>query len=198
MNIRTIRENLGRSKTCCQRREFQQGLFLVISALRDLGGLRAPTDIRQDFRDAISMVCSASEFKTLRPTPIIYTAGKERDILAQLIKIYQMYVNSKNSETYEEAAARKLKIDHALRNGKNCLSRGNLQDADRCFGEAIQNYRDEIALFSVIAKEYMALKEYGRALGYLREGVKRAPKDTNLLRLADECLRLRQDATMAR
>ncbi|MBQ7738287.1 MAG: hypothetical protein IJT59_01340 [Desulfovibrionaceae bacterium] len=194
MNIRKIREDLGRIQPSCQRRDFNHALVLLISSLKELGGQRAPMDIRQDFRDALITICSDPIFKAVHATPITYTAGKEREILSQLVKVYQAIVGQANKETYEEAAARKLKIDHALRDGKNFLSRGLVSDADTCFAQAVKNYRDENALFAMIAREFMNAKEFARAQGYLKFGLKQAPNDPLLLSLAMQCQRLRAQA----
>ncbi|MBQ9536864.1 MAG: hypothetical protein IJU79_03635 [Desulfovibrionaceae bacterium] len=191
MNIRKIREDLGRVKSSCQRRDFNNALFLLISSLKELGGQRAPLDLRQDFRDALFAICSDPNYKSVRPTPVIYNAGKEREILAQMLQVYQAIVGQVETESYEVAAARKLKIDQALRDGKNFLSRGLVPEAELSFAEAVKNYRTENALFAIIAREFMAVKEYGRGLGYLREGLKRAPTDPMLRELANECMRLR-------
>ena len=193
MNVRKIREDLGRVKTSCQRRDFQHGLYLLIASLKELGGQRPTTDIRSDLREAVNTIASDPEFKAVCAQTISYKPGAERELLSMLIQIYQTLVGKKNSESYEEAAERKLKIDQALRSGKNFLSHGRLADAEACFADAIKNYRDENALFLMIARAYIELKEYGRGLGYLREGLKRAPQDPNMLKLADECLRMRAE-----
>ena len=38
MNARKVREDLGRAKACCARRDTERALFLTISALKELGG----------------------------------------------------------------------------------------------------------------------------------------------------------------
>ncbi|MBO4336229.1 MAG: hypothetical protein J5846_10445 [Desulfovibrio sp.] len=194
MNIRKIRESLGRVKTSCQRRDFSHALYLLIASLKELAGQRPPTDLRSDFREAINLVGSDPQFKELSANPLIYKPGAERELLTLLIQIYQTLTGKKNTESYEEALERKLKIDHALRDGKHFLSRRQIAEAEACFAEAIKNYRDEHALFLMIARAYIEIKEYARGLGYLRDGLKHAPNDPNLLRLADECLRMRTES----
>ena len=194
VNIRKIREDLGRAKSSCQRRDFLQGLFLLISSLKELGGQRAPTDLRSDFREAIASVCADPLYKAVKPTPISYVAGRERDILTQMVQVYQTVVHKKNTETYEEAAERKLKLDHALRDGKRFLASRQIAEAELCFADSIKYCRYENALFAMIARAYIDIKEYTRGLGYLREGLKRAPNDTALLALAESCQRMRQSS----
>ncbi|MBQ7585432.1 MAG: hypothetical protein IJU40_04185 [Desulfovibrionaceae bacterium] len=110
------------------------------------------------------------------------------------MQVYQALQGKVEKETYEEAAARKLKIDHALRDGKNYLKRGLVSEADLSFAIAVKNYRDENALFAMIAREFIAVKEYARGLGYLKAGLKVAPQDPLLNQLAQECMRLRTQA----
>ncbi|MCR4666192.1 MAG: tetratricopeptide repeat protein [Desulfovibrio sp.] len=191
MNIRKIREDLGRVRTSCQRRDVPHGLYLLISSLKELGGQKPTTDLRADFREAVNMIASDPEFKAVCAQPLIYKPGSERELLGMLIQVYQTMVGKKNTETYEEASARKLRIDHSLRDGKKFLSHGRVQDAETCFAEAIKNYKDENALFLLIARAYIEVKEVNRAIGYLREGLKKAPQDPALRSLADECLRMK-------
>ena len=54
MNARKVREDLGRAKACCARRDTERALFLTISALKELGGQSAPLDLRGDFRAAVA------------------------------------------------------------------------------------------------------------------------------------------------
>ena len=63
MNTRKIREDLGRVKASCMRRDFERALFLTISALRELGGQTAPSDLRGDFRTAVSYLVADPEYK---------------------------------------------------------------------------------------------------------------------------------------
>ncbi|MBQ7457405.1 MAG: hypothetical protein IJS54_07360 [Desulfovibrio sp.] len=194
MNARKIREDIGRVKTSCQRRDFINALILLAGCIKELGGQRVPQDFRTEFREALNSLTSDPTFKQFHPNPIIYKPGGEREILAILIQVYQNVVGKKNTETFEETAERKLRIDMALRDAKNYLSKGQGTDADRSFAEAIKNYRDEYSLFLVIAHIYMDYKEYGRALGYIREGLKRHPQEPSLLRLAETCMQMRADA----
>lgn len=194
MNTRKIREDIGRVKTSCQRRDLPTALLLLIGCIKELGGMRVPTDFRTDFREALNAITADPQFKELTPQPVPYKAGAEREILTILVQTYQKLVGKKNEESFEEAAERKLRIDVALRNAKTYLTRGQSAEADRAFTEAVKNYRDENALFLVIARTYMEFKEYGRALGYIREGLKRAPQEQSLQDLAETCMQLRAEA----
>lgn len=54
--------------------------------------------------------------------------------------------------------------------------------------------KTETAVFAVMAKAMMDAGEYVRALGHIRNGLKVKPQDAELIRLADECTRLRAAA----
>ena len=63
MNARKVREDLGRAKACCARRDTERALFLTISALKELGGQSAPLDLRGDFRAAVADLAVDPELK---------------------------------------------------------------------------------------------------------------------------------------
>ena len=194
MNARKIREHLGQARTSCQRRDFTRALNLTIMALKELGKQSAPIDTRSDFRDTLTELSADPTFKANVKTPISYQPGKELEIREILVNLYNTLQGVASNEDYDTALQRKLGIDHALRDGKAFLSRGKLPEAEASFAEALKNYRDEDSLFAVIARAYMEKEEYVRALGYLREGLKKAPSNSDLLRLSEECARLRQQA----
>ncbi|MBQ7608202.1 MAG: hypothetical protein IJU76_09570 [Desulfovibrionaceae bacterium] len=197
MNARKIREDLGRVKTSCQRRDLKTALLLLISSVKELNGQRFPTDMRTDFREALNAATADPQFKKIYTQPIIYKAGAEREIVILLARVYQTLIGKQSEETFEEAADRKLRIDSAIRDAKNYLARGQMREAEASFTEALKNYRDEHSIFLVIARLYMDCKEYGRALGYIREGLKKIPEDASLRELGETCLRLRGDAARA-
>lgn len=194
MNGRKIHEDLGRAKTSMKRQDVSRALYLTISALRELGSSPAPTDTRADFREVIGDIGNDPKFKAFNNGPIFYQPGKEREILSRLIKFYNASRTAVDEENYETALTRKLNLDHALRDGKKFLAQGKVNEAELCFADARKFFKDEIAMFAVIAREFMAVGEYVRALGQLREGLKIKPTDGCLLRLSDECTRLRTAA----
>lgn len=194
MNGRKIREDLGRAKTSYKRNDLSRAVYLAISALKELGSATAPTDTRADYREVIGYIGNDTKFKEFNKAPVIYQPGKEREILSRFIKFYNASRTAVDEESYETALTRKLHLDHALRDGKKFLAQGKVNEAELSFADARKFFKDEIAMFAVIAREFMAVGEYVRALGQLREGLKVKPADAHLLRLADECTRLRTAA----
>lgn len=191
MNGRKIHEDLGRAKTSYKRNDLSRAVYLAISALKELGSSPAPTDTRADYREVIGYIGNDPKFREFSKQPIIYQPGKEREILSCLIKFYNASRCVVDEEDYETALTRKLHLDHALRDGKKFLAQGKVNEAELCFADARKFFRDEISMFAVIAREFMAVGEYVRALGQIREGLKLKPADGHLLRLGDECSRLR-------
>ena len=191
MNGRKIHEDLGRAKTSYKRNDLSRAVYLAISALKELGSAPAPTDTRADYREVIGDIGNDPKFKTFNNGPIFYQPGKEREILSRLIKFYNASRSAIDEESYETALTRKLHLDHALRDGKKFLAQGKVNEAELCFADARKFFRDEISMFAVVAREFMAVGEYVRALGQIREGLKLMPTDAYLLRLGDECSKLR-------
>lgn len=194
MNIRKIREDLGRVRTSCLRHDFPRALFLAIAALKELGGMCAPADLRGDFRDALSVLSSASEFKKIYGRPVAYQAGAERALLSLFIGLYKELKGHEDQEDYETTLQRKLNLDRFLKEGRLYLAQGKASEADASFAEALKYFKNETAVFAVMAKAMMDAGEYVRALGHIRNGLKVKPQDAELIRLADECTRLRAAA----
>lgn len=194
MNARKIRENLGRAKASCQRRDFPRAVYLTIAAFKELGGQTAPTDLRGDFRNALTVLTSDPQYKKECGQPLSYQPGKERELLIFFIKLYKELRGQENQEDYETTLQRKLNLDRCIKEGKLLLSQGKGSEADASFAEALKYYKNEFSVFSMMAKAMLEAGEYVRALGHVRKGLKERPEDAELLQLAEECLRLRAQA----
>lgn len=191
MNIRKIREDLGRSKSSLQRRDFPRALFLFAGALKELGGQGAPTDLRGDIRTALADLCADPDYKKECSQPLSYQPGKERDLLLAINDIYKRIMGQEDAEDYESTLRRKLNLDRCFRDGRQFLAQNRPSDADDCFAELFSYYKNEFAVHGMIAKAMMEAGEYVRALGYLRNGLKERPDDAELRAMAEECLKLR-------
>ena len=192
MNARKVREDLGRAKSCCARRDTERALFLTITALKELGGQNAPLDLRGDFRTAISDLAAAPELKDAGVSGLTYTPGAEKDLLQKLSQVYRSMKGQEKEEEYQSALQRKLSLDHSFSAGKKFLSAGKPTEADACFVEALKHYKDEKAIFGMMARAMMDAGEYVRAMGHARNGLKELPNDAELTRIIEECTRLRQ------
>lgn len=191
MNIRKIREDLGRAKASCMRRDLLRALYLTISALRELGGQTAPTDLRGDIRAAVSTLASDPGLVDHLPPNVAYQPGNEKELIQIFAKTYKEFKAHDEQEDYETTLQRKLNLDRWIRDGKIFLEEGRPSDADACFSEAMKYYKGEQAVFAVMSKAMMDAGEYVRAMGHARNGLKENPQDVELSRLLDECTRLR-------
>lgn len=194
MNTRKIREDLGRIKTCIQRRDFPRALYLFCISARDLGGQAAPMDLRGDFRSALAEICSDPVYKKEYPQALSYQPGKEKDLLIFLNAFYKQLMGAEDQEEYEAALQRKLSLDRCLNDGKSFLKRGQPSDADNSFNEAFKYYKNEFAIYGMMAKAMLEAGHPGRALGYVRKGLAERPEDAELLKLARECASQRAKA----
>ncbi len=191
MNARKIREDLGRIKTCIQRRDFLRALYLFCISIKDLGGQAAPMDLRGDFRTALAEICADPVYKNEYPQPLSYQPGRERDLLVFFNAFYKQLKGAENKEGYEETLQRKLSLDRCLNDGKAFLKQGEASEADNSFNEAFKYYKNEFAIYSMMAKAMLDAGHPGRALGYVRKGLAERADDKELLALAQECGKLR-------
>lgn len=191
MNPRKIREDLGRIRTSLQRRDFQGALSLLVKSLKDLGGQQAPTDIRGDFRTALADICADTTYKKAFSQPVSYQPGKEKETLAFFQKFLNQLTGEAEEEDYEAALQRKLNLDRCINNGKGFISQGKFSEADDSFAEALKFYKDEIMAFGMMARAMMDAGQYVRALGYVRKGLQERADNPDLVKLGEECARLR-------
>ena len=192
MNARKIREDLGRAKACCSRHDTERALFLTITALKELGGQSAPLDLRGDFRTAFAELAADPDLKAAGVPALAYAPGAEKEVLQQLSQVYRTLKGQEKEEEYQSALQRKLSLDHSFSDGKKFLSAGKPTEADACFVEALRHYKDEKAIFGMMARAMMDAGEYVRAMGHARTGLKELPDDEELGRILEECARLRQ------
>lgn len=192
MNARKIRENLGRIKPCCKRGEADRALFLFMSALKELGGQTAPLDMRGDFRNGLADVLVLPKIKALAGPSLTYTPGSERELLQHCATVYRAMLDLVDDEEYEVALQRKLNIDRAFKDGKKFLREGKSSEADACFAEAMKYYKDEHAIFGMMARAMLDAGEPVRALGHVRAGLKRRPNDPALQSLLVQCAAMRK------
>lgn len=192
MNARKVREDLGRAKACCARHDTERALFLTISALKELGGQSAPLDLRGDFRSAVADLASDPELKAAGAPAVVYSPGAEKDLLQLLSQLYRSMKGQEKEEEYQAALQRKLNLDRCFNDGKKFLAEGKPSEADASFAEALKYYKDEKAIFGMMARVMMDAGEYVRAIGHARSGLKELPDNAELSRILEECIRLRQ------
>lgn len=192
MNERKAREDLGKVKTCIQRRDFPRAIYLFCLALREAGNQAAPTTLRGDYRTALTDICADPVYKKYYNQPVQYQPGKERELLTFFNKLYNQIIGSEDKEDYETTLQRKLNLDRCISDGKAFLNQGKISEADACFIEGLKYYRNEIAAFGMMAKALMDVNQYVRAMGYLKKGLKEKPEDADLMRMLEECENMRK------
>ena len=109
-------------------------------------------------------------------------------------RFYSALSGEEEEEDYEATLARKVNLDRCINDGKVFLGQGKPSDADNCFAEAFKYYKDESAVYGLMAKAMMDAKEYVRALGYIRKGLNEKADNADLRQLAEECLKKRAQA----
>ncbi|CAI3226954.1 tetratricopeptide repeat protein [Desulfovibrio legallii] len=192
MNISQIRLGLGRVKSSCARRDLERALDLAIAALDALGGQTPPTDLRGDIRNAVASLAADPDIRAHAPAPLAYQPGMEQDLARSLRQVRDGLKNAQEQEDYAATLQRKQQLDRWFKDGKAFLAQGKPSEADACFAEALRHYRDETALFGMMAKAMMEAGEYVRALGHIRAGLKANPGNAALADLAEACASLRQ------
>lgn len=191
MNPRKIKEDLGRAKTCIQRRDFPRAVYLLCVCLKEVTPQGAPTPLRSDFRSTITDICADPVYKKSFTQPIVYQPGKERELLSFFNKFYKQLMGTEDKEDYEATLQRKLNLDRCINDGKAFISQGKLTEADECFADAMKYYKNEVAAFAMMARAFMAGGHYVRGLGYAKKGLAEAPNNEDLRKLAEECARKR-------
>lgn len=148
-------------------------------------------DLRGDFRTALGEICSDPVYKKEYPNPIAYQPGRERDLLIFFNKFYKQLMGAEDKEDYEATLQRKLSLDRCLNDGKAFLKQGDPSEADNSFSEAFKYYKNEFAIYGMMAKAMLEAGHAARALGYVRKGLAERPDDADLARLAQECAKQR-------
>ncbi|MDR2726919.1 MAG: hypothetical protein LBC10_02880 [Deltaproteobacteria bacterium] len=182
MDIRQIRENLGRVKPYYLKNETLRALAALINGLKGAltlpGGL--PTDVRAPLREAVQLMTRDELVKKHTEVRLAYQQGEERQLLTALVALHHNIETELNSENDATAIARKQRLDQALNQGLRSLEAGRVSEADEYFQQAVANYRDEHRLFFYIGKSLLEADAAKRSVPYLRKGVETNPDDNEM------------------
>jgi predicted Zn-dependent protease len=194
MDVRKVRESLGRVRTSFQRNETRRALAFFISGLQSIGNSTTPPEVRGDIREAVQLLARDEQIRKHFPggQNTSYTPGQEKALLQLVTQIHDMLVEAEGKESPEEALARKIKIDQTFNAGKKLMEQGKASEADASFAEAVQSYKDEHRLFYMIAKLLVDAEEVVRAGHYLKKGLEVLPDDPDLMALLERARVLRQ------
>lgn len=194
MELKEIREHLGRVKVAYLRNDVMRALASAIMGVKGVASLsQPPTDLKSLVREAVQLLARDNTIKQFCKGSLMYTAGQERQLLAVLANTYKALIDEQNREDQEQARARKLKLDQMLNLGTRLLAQGQVSEADHAFTEAANQYRDEHRLFAFIGKALLDADEPRRALPYLKKGLEAAPEDVMLRDLLAQAMRMKND-----
>ena len=195
MELKEIREHLGRVKVAYLRNDIMRALASAIMGLKGVAALpQPPTDVKSLVREAVQLLARDNTIKQFCKGSLIYTVGQERQLLAVLANTYKALIDEQNREDKEQARARKIKLDQLLNLGVRLLAQGQVSEADHSFSEAATQYRDEHRLFAFIGKALIEANEPRRALPYLKKGLEAAPDDVMLKDLFAEAVRMKTES----
>lgn len=190
MDMRKIRENLGRIKLYYLKGETLQALGSAVMALKDvvrMGGT-PPTDVRSPLREGVQLLAQDKDVKRLSKGPLMYQPGQERALLLALAALYKQMGEEAGRENPRDAFARKQRLDQALGLGRRLLAQAKVSEADAAFQEALTCYRDEHRVFQLIGKLLLEADQPRRAVPYLKKAVELEPDNAAARRLMETAL----------
>lgn len=194
MDLRKIRENLGRIKVYYLKGDTLRALGAAVVALKALAvpGVVLPVDVRGLLREGVQLLARDKDVKRLLKTPLMYQPGQERALLLHLAQVYKQLEEEAGREDHDAALARKRRLDQALNVGQRLLAQGKASEADASFQEALAFYRDEHRVFQLVGKWLLDAGQPRRALSYLRKAVELEPDNAVARDLLDAAGRLRE------
>ncbi|MCH5277866.1 MAG: hypothetical protein J1E80_08575 [Desulfovibrionaceae bacterium] len=177
MDIRKVRENLGRIKLYYLKGETSRALGAAVMALKELtkAGASLSTDLRAPLREGVQLLARDKDVKRLYKAPLIYQPGQERALLVVLAKVYKQMEDEAGREDRKEAFARKQRLDQAIGLGRRLLEQGKVSEADASFQEALTHYRNEHRAFQLIGKALLDADQPRRAVPYLKKAMELEP-----------------------
>lgn len=177
MDIRKVRENLGRIKLYYLKGETNRALGSAVMALKELTQTNAPlpTDLRAPLREGVQLLARDKDVKRLYKAPLIYQPGQERALLVILAKVYKQLEDEAGRENRKDAFARKQRLDQAIGLGRRLLEQGKVSEADASFQEALTHYRNEHRAFQLIGKALLDADQPRRSVPYLKKAVELEP-----------------------
>ncbi|ABM29687.1 tetratricopeptide repeat protein [Nitratidesulfovibrio vulgaris] len=202
VDAKKVREHFARARAYYQRRDAVRALAaaclgvqgMASAQLSGVGLVEAQGALREVLqlfsRDAAMRAAAAD----LAPHGFAYQRGGEKALLAVLRIVHDELDAAGSRESYEDALARKQRIDAALLQGMRLLQQNKVSEADASFAVAVQNYRDEHRLFLCVGRLLVDAGEVRRAIPYLKRGMEVDPADETMAGLLAEAMRRRDGA----
>lgn len=185
MDIRSIKENLGRIKPAYLKNNNLRALGCATLALKELvaSGIVPTMELRSLIRENMQLLTRDDAIKKHLKAPLMYQPGQERQLLAQLASVYKTMSEEAGREAWKVAFARKQKLDQNINLGISLLEQKQASEADAAFVEAIKYIKDEYAAYRIIGKALVEAGEVRRAAPYLKKGQEMLPNDTEIAAL---------------
>lgn len=182
MNIREVKEALGKAKIYAMKGDCITSLPLMLKSLREIciSSSASSIDIRGLIREVTQLYDRDPSIKGVLGSRLAYTPGHEKTLYVSLKKAYELLTNGKLNESHAVALERKGQLDKYIMLGKKYLSAGDVSNADQAFHEAIKFYRDEHIVFSYIGKILLDADQILRASFYLKKAISLDPENKTL------------------
>lgn len=177
MDQKVIKDNLGRAKAFYMKGDSAQALNAVILALHEVvrsSTTNLPIPIRSLFREAIQLISRDKEITSKTDKAITYSPGYERNTLAHLVTIYNVFLEGEK-ESVDVLKKRKLRLDKAYNIGLRLLAANKVSEADQAFQEAVKCHKDEDRLFLMIARALCEAEQPVRASTYIKKALELDP-----------------------
>lgn len=193
-DLKTLKEELARSKGYYHRHEIIRGLTALAQATKlaatlPLAGHERTLAALQTV-ELVQLFNRVDAVRSALPEGLVYEKGKEKALFAVLVgllKTLRDAVLAQAAPTEESILDRKLKIDRALLKAGRLLEAGRVVEAEAAFNQAAALYVDEHALFYVIGKRLFEAKQPGKALEWIKKSFKTDPDNRQAFELAAQC-----------
>ncbi len=196
MNLRLVNEKFGKVKAYQFKADTPRLLEAFIAGLKEaLGGSSSVSSlsVRGLIREATDIASKNKDILSICAAPLKYTPGNEKELL-QVLQVYYSKL-TKSEESKAEARLRKKRLDKAFNNGKRLLEQGKTSEADKAFQNALTEYRDENALFLMIAQLLCDANQHTRAITYVKKASEVFPAgDSKVKALQAAILKGRKEA----
>lgn len=196
MDLRKVRENLGRVKVYHLKGETLRELGSAVVALKEVVRAGGPpsTEIRALLREAIQFLARNDDLRRHVKVPLIYQPGQERQMLLVLAKAFREMEAEAGREDHDSALARKRQLDQALLAGQKFLAQGKASEADEAFQTALTHYRNEHRVFQLIGRWLLDAGQPRRAVSYLKKAAELEPENDAVREMYAAALRAREEA----
>jgi len=194
---KTIQEDLARSKSYYQRNDVLRALASLGNALRGLmeAKVAGPDKARIDtmLREGYQNINKFEKVREFAPKGLVYVKGDEKTMLAALLPVVKQIDEALKREDLEAMRARKLLIDQMVIKGNKLLAEKNINEAMRCYREAVAEFKDETGLFPLVATRLIDTGNFKQSIEFSRRAVLESPSNpraydllqTGLLKTSD-------------